>query len=1136
MATWTGETPANTYTGIIKEVSGGLKKADETTMTNLTASKLLATNATPNTIESVVNVGVDSSGLHVIDDKKIFFGTNDDASIEYDEDGTDKLIIAGAVNFTGAVTMASTLNVTGNVAAGTSTADRRLHSEVDDATTNATTQALRLTHTTSGTPATNIGVGMEFEVETSASNNEILATIEAIAISATATAENGGIVFKTMKSGAAATEDFRIAGGYTRGQQNIADNAFGPTSMGFNGTSSVVTVADNDNLSFTNGTIDMPMSIVAFANMRDATNFWAFAKGVPYTTSEYYFGVNSDDKLIFRQFDASASAYIGRYYNTALTSYEGKNIVVAGTYSGSATNAGSKLYLGGKQVDDTDSNTGSYVAMENLTATPYIGRYSTNYANGNISKVLLFNIELTQAEVDALSSGAPVPAKYTGANNTALSTSSMANSDYDTFDGASATAFHAVYTTSGTQNAGTADEVVFTEGRSYIAAFTATLTSGAAPTVDIKSALGGTSWSAAGAQTVTAGQNAKTFLCATAGTGVVDFQNTAAAEYTIANFKITRAGCVGQWEPDGITDEYWFDKSGNELLGTNTSTTVNNQSKLIEAQSEVGDVFEAHINSLTGVYGVWWNDVTDTYGRIGTTKSVATATALSTVQGPVHAKMKRCIVNDSGVIQYYLDPSNSYYRQDLNTAATGVTGTADSDVLNALHDTGVFTLGELAYKWKFAKNTTDGLYSTITAKASNDQLTLAADAFPDGDENFEITIKIEGTDDAGVASKLSDTGMFIDAESYYKGRYVHNTTDDTYALITAKDDDNTLSISADIMDNGETYEIMSAVLDGTDGMVMVEIPKFWVKYNKIDNKHYWVVADHEADGFQPHPAFYKNGAWVPRRFVGAYPAARYDDGTSAWVTGSGTDDADGTADLIGSISGYKPDTDETRDEYRDMAANRGTGWRQLDFWLHQVVQFLYITEYASFKSQTMISAGNTQFSSFVYATCISNTGKSNINGNGSGGQSTVSGNSGDYMTYRGIEDLFGNTWQFVDGFNVHNTNTLGSRAFVCNTDTDFADDTDTGYDYMGNLALVDGYIKGIMDNLAILPDVAAGGSSSTYLCDYYTTYYNDSNDSGWRVVRVGGDANTDVKAGVFYVSSSSASSSADSIIGARLCF
>jgi hypothetical protein len=37
-----------------------------------------------------------ATGLHIVDDKKVFFGNADDASIEYDEDGTNQLRFAGA--------------------------------------------------------------------------------------------------------------------------------------------------------------------------------------------------------------------------------------------------------------------------------------------------------------------------------------------------------------------------------------------------------------------------------------------------------------------------------------------------------------------------------------------------------------------------------------------------------------------------------------------------------------------------------------------------------------------------------------------------------------------------------------------------------------------------------------------------------------------------------------------------------------------------------------------------------------------------------------------------------------------------------------------------------------------------------
>lgn len=93
------------------------------------------------------------------------------------------------------------MSSTGNVGVGTLSPDRKFHVEVDDASTNAVTYVGRLTHTTSGTPANGIGVGLEFEVETAAGNNEVGATIEAITTDVTSTSEDFKLLFKTMIAG-----------------------------------------------------------------------------------------------------------------------------------------------------------------------------------------------------------------------------------------------------------------------------------------------------------------------------------------------------------------------------------------------------------------------------------------------------------------------------------------------------------------------------------------------------------------------------------------------------------------------------------------------------------------------------------------------------------------------------------------------------------------------------------------------------------------------------------------------------------------------------------------------------------------------------------------------------------------------
>jgi hypothetical protein len=86
----------------------------------------------------------------------------------------------------------------------------KITATVDNATTNGVTAALKVSHTTSGTPATGIGVGIELEAETTAGNNEVGATIEAVTTDVTAASEDFDLVIKTMAAGAAAAERLRV--------------------------------------------------------------------------------------------------------------------------------------------------------------------------------------------------------------------------------------------------------------------------------------------------------------------------------------------------------------------------------------------------------------------------------------------------------------------------------------------------------------------------------------------------------------------------------------------------------------------------------------------------------------------------------------------------------------------------------------------------------------------------------------------------------------------------------------------------------------------------------------------------------------------------------------------------------------
>ncbi len=216
-----------------------------------------------------------------------------------------------------------------------------------------------------------------------------------------------------------------------------------------------------------------------------------------------------------------------------------------------------------------------------------------------------------------------------------------------------------------------------------------------------------------------------------------------------------------------------------------------------------------------------------------------------------------------------------------------------------------------------------------------------------------------------------------------------------------------------------------------------------------------------------------------------------------------------TGDVLGSMSGKAPMNHGTRANFRAAAGNRGTGWRQQSFDLVSAVQLLYLIEYGSFYSQSEIGAGLTDWSGGVLIARnnynpIEKTGLSNILGNATGSVSNGDGVRDSYMSYRGIENLWGHLWCFVDGININS-----NVPYVCNNDTQFADDTVTNYTSLGvTLANSDGYQVALEQIARGFLPVSVGGSSSTYITDYYYQA------AGWREARLGGYAIDGPKAGI----------------------
>ena len=327
-------------------------------------------------------------------------------------------------------------------------------------------------------------------------------------------------------------------------------------------------------------------------------------------------------------------------------------------------------------------------------------------------------------------------------------------------------------------------------------------------------------------------------------------------------------------------------------------------------------------------------------------------------------------------------------------------------------------------------------------------------------------------------------------------------------------------------------------LSGADGQVMVEIPQVFIKYSNTGNTHSWSISDVPLPGYELHPAHIVDGNVVQYRYIGAYDACvantisgLYESGLNYYNNVTAGLSWNVNAYKLSSVSGIYPAVGLNRADARLMAANRGNRWRQLDFHLLSLIQLLYLIEYGSFNSQSKISNGNvgcsyTASSGSQTDSPHSISGKSNTIGNASGGVYSTARDTA-WVSYRGIENFWGNCWTWIDGINFNSAlvyvNTNNSRST-------YADDTSTGYTLIGSKIQSNGYPIRILGYKAGFIPTLVGGSSSTYLCDYYWQ------NTGWRALLFGGDAVDGVDAGAFYVYSYDAFSLRYRDVGSRLAY
>lgn len=346
-----------------------------------------------------------------------------------------------------------------------------------------------------------------------------------------------------------------------------------------------------------------------------------------------------------------------------------------------------------------------------------------------------------------------------------------------------------------------------------------------------------------------------------------------------------------------------------------------------------------------------------------------------------------------------------------------------------------------------------------------------------------------------------------------------------------------------------------------DYAVMTEIPEHWYKLYFNGTKFRMMLSEIPLPGYKHVDKFYIS-TYEARMYrtdnllCSAAGASKLSDPNS--INFRGGDNTAEWDDTYRSLLGC-PVTNLTRDQFRQAARKRGSGWEMYTYGAHKTLFWLFAVEYATLNSQKPFNAqkdangfaqgglglGPTQmtdWTNFNNNNPLIPCGYTNEFGNGSGEKAYVVKNASDgtHATlmanrYRGIENPFGHIWKHTDGANIQVTTGDSGLSILWTTSdpSNFSDTSYTGYDKKGNVCRINGHVKKMLlgeDGDIIATEV--GGSTSTYWCD---NYYTSTSVSRMQLVVVGGRSDDGLNAGLVDVGTTNSSGIANNI-GSRLCF
>ena len=346
------------------------------------------------------------------------------------------------------------------------------------------------------------------------------------------------------------------------------------------------------------------------------------------------------------------------------------------------------------------------------------------------------------------------------------------------------------------------------------------------------------------------------------------------------------------------------------------------------------------------------------------------------------------------------------------------------------------------------------------------------------------------------------------------------------------------SIEAFYGENGYTEE-------SSNQQVMIYQPKFYYqriplqtegsRVGKIINKDSIIISSTPQTGFKVHPLFINaDGEEVDYVLLGAYESGLYSVSTNGTYRYS-TTNVNFNEDKLVSKANVKPLTGTSglnMQKAEQLATNRGTGWHIYTIQAESANQMLELIEFGTMNGQAALGKGISNIASNGSYNQAALTGSTSSLGNTSGAaaETTIETNNESYtvtdedkvaISYRGMENPWGNTWTMLGGIMVYgNTVSNGGVPYIC---------SDYNYSYNGlgsnyesaefSLPNENGWVAALgygskKYDWLLMPAAANGGANSTLPVG--DNGWFDSNLTGYRAVVHGGGWSFGESDGPFY--------------------